>query len=57
VDDVSKCLNRDCTTRGKCWRFITPAYKRQLYAHFKQEESGACKHFVPLRRDMAKAEG
>ena len=56
MDDVSKCLNATCAHRGKCWRYLTPAFKRQRYAAFTPDESGRCEHFEPLRRDRDKGE-
>ena len=47
--DFSKCLNRDCPRRGKCWRKLVSAFKHQQYRTYAPEPDGKCRAFLPLR--------
>lgn len=48
--DISKCANKECPLRDKCWRFTAPdSPYRQAYAdfEFKVNEKGEvkCEYF------------
>jgi hypothetical protein len=49
-DEFPKCRNTECALRFKCWRYLSPFYRRHLWEMYKPGPDGACDHFLPLRR-------
>jgi hypothetical protein len=45
MTDISKCLNKDCPLKEKCYRWTAPASYYQSYADFKPDENGECEDF------------
>lgn len=45
-NDISKCLNINCTIKNSCLRFTATGSDRQCYSDFKQKEDGKCDHFI-----------
>ena len=47
--DISMCMNTDCPSREKCYRFTAKANPyRQSYMDFKPEDGAdKCEDFVP----------
>ena len=49
-DEFPKCRNTDCSQRFKCWRYLSPSFRRQLWDNYKPGPDGVCAHFLPLHR-------
>lgn len=46
MSDISKCNNRNCPLKEKCYRFTAPANPyRQSYADFTYDEKEGCEYF------------
>jgi hypothetical protein len=49
--DISKCNNKDCKLKNKCWRFLAPSGIYQSYADFKPDGKGNCDYFWEYKKD------
>ena len=49
-EEFPKCRNTDCAQRFKCWRYLSPSFRRQLWSIYKPGPDGVCAHFLPLHR-------
>lgn len=47
MPDISKCSNKLCTLKEKCYRFTCkPNEYWQSYAEFSQDDEGDCEYFI-----------
>lgn len=45
--DISKCANKQCSIREKCYRFTAPANPYwQAYTDFKPNENETCEYYI-----------
>ena len=45
--DLSLCPNKDCPSRGTCYRYLAyPSEHRQSYSLFKPDKSGRCATYM-----------
>ena len=51
MSDITKCGDRGCPSRRKCWRYMAPSSGRQSYAEFNRApEADACEEFWPMEQ-------
>jgi len=48
MPDISMCLNHECHLAKECYRHEAKPSEWQSYSHFHPDESGKCKHFLPI---------
>ena len=59
MPDISKCTNKDCIKREKCWRFTAPSSEfRQAWGDFtpksNAETTFRCDYFLPIPKKSKK---
>jgi len=45
MTDISKCVNEDCPSKEKCWRYVAPGSEYQSYANFDPKGEEKCEYF------------
>lgn len=48
--DITKCTNRDCPFKEKCYRWTAEAHEYQLYARFERTETG-CEYLITRKEE------
>ena len=50
--DITKCTNKDCPMKDKCFRFVCPASEWQSYfVGDVREKDGACEYFWKIKNN------
>lgn len=56
MPDITKCTNKECKSKEKCYRYMSKANNRQSYEFFNLYREDKCAYFIPAIKKEKKDE-